>query len=141
MRLRPSTQRAIAPSLPTPCDAGNPAAYIRDLSKSELAEAEGHAEETADVAAEHAAEFLPFTTAYADAERLGVEDEVRVESCPSHCGLVRPLCHLPHRYPITAAAIPLQRIRAINAQQAAYEAALKASGPAVALPSGAQKLA
>lgn len=57
--------------------AGNPAAYVRDLSKAELAEAEGHAEEAADVAAEHAHEFLPQSAVYLHAEALGVEDKVR----------------------------------------------------------------
>lgn len=52
---------------------GNPAVFIRDLTKTELAEAEGAAAEVADAAAEHAAEFLPYTTAYNAAERLGVD--------------------------------------------------------------------
>jgi len=55
--------------------AGNPAVYVRDATKSELAAVEGHAEEAADVAAEHAHEFLPYTNAYAAAERLGVADD------------------------------------------------------------------
>ena len=54
--------------------AGNPAAYVRDLTKTEVADAEGHAEEAADVAAEHAAAFLPQSAAYRHAEALGVED-------------------------------------------------------------------
>jgi len=56
--------------------AGNPAVFIRDLSKTELADAAGHAEEAADLATEHAHEFLPFNTAYQQAEALGVEDAV-----------------------------------------------------------------
>ena len=58
--------------------AGNPAAYVRDVTKTEAASVEGHAEEAADTAAEHAGEFFPFTTAYQQAERLGVTDEVSV---------------------------------------------------------------
>lgn len=58
--------------------AGNPAVYVRDASKTELAEMEGHAEEAADVASEHAHAFLPYTTAYQQAEKLGVQDAVRV---------------------------------------------------------------
>jgi hypothetical protein len=53
--------------------AGNPAVYVRDLTKTELAEAEGHAEEVAKDAAEHAEAFLPYTTAYQQAEALGLE--------------------------------------------------------------------
>lgn len=53
--------------------AGNPAVFVRDLTKSELAEAEGHAEEVAELASEHAHEFLPYTTAYQQAEALGME--------------------------------------------------------------------
>ncbi len=52
---------------------GNPAVYARDLTKTELAEAEGHANEAADLAQEHSAEFLPYTTAYNAAETLGVD--------------------------------------------------------------------
>lgn len=50
--------------------AGNPAVYVRDRTKTELAEAQGHAEETAELAEEHAHEFLPYTTAYQTAEKL-----------------------------------------------------------------------
>jgi carbonic anhydrase/acetyltransferase-like protein (isoleucine patch superfamily) len=50
--------------------AGNPAVYVRDRTKTELAEAAGHAEETAQLAEEHAHEFLPFSTAYQTAEKL-----------------------------------------------------------------------
>ncbi|RYG48670.1 gamma carbonic anhydrase family protein [archaeon] len=57
--------------------AGNPAVFVRPLTKMELAGATGHAEEAADVASEHAHEFLPYTTAYQQAERLGVTDAVR----------------------------------------------------------------
>ena len=53
--------------------AGNPAAFVRDLTKAEVAEAEGHAEEVARDAAAHADEFLPYTTAYRQAEALGLE--------------------------------------------------------------------
>ena len=61
--------------------AGNPAAFVRDLSKAELAEAAAHAEDEADVAAEHAREFLPQSTVYAHAEKLGVEDAVSARRC------------------------------------------------------------
>jgi hypothetical protein len=54
--------------------AGNPAAFVRELSKAEVEHAEEEASAVADAAAEHADEFLPFTTAYQSAEALGVED-------------------------------------------------------------------
>jgi carbonic anhydrase/acetyltransferase-like protein (isoleucine patch superfamily) len=37
---------------------GNPAVFVRDLTKNELAEAEGHAMQISNLAAEHANEFL-----------------------------------------------------------------------------------
>lgn len=43
---------------------GNPAVYVRDLTKAELAGVQAHAEETAEAAKEHAYEFLPANTAY-----------------------------------------------------------------------------
>ena len=49
---------------------GNPAVFIRDLSKTEIAEAEAHAEEVAELASSHAEEFLPYTNAYKVAEKL-----------------------------------------------------------------------
>lgn len=55
--------------------AGNPAVYVRDLTKPEVAEAEGAAKAVAALAAEHAYQFLPYTTAYVQAEKLGVVDE------------------------------------------------------------------
>ena len=54
--------------------AGNPAVFVRDLTKSEVADAASHAEETAELGAEHAAEFLPYSTAYQIAGRLGVDE-------------------------------------------------------------------
>jgi carbonic anhydrase/acetyltransferase-like protein (isoleucine patch superfamily) len=54
--------------------AGNPAAFVRELSKAEVEHAEEEALALAAAAAEHADEFLPFTTAYQTAEALGVED-------------------------------------------------------------------
>ena len=53
---------------------GNPAVYVRDLSKTEMAEAEGHAEEVAAAAGEHAGELMPYTTAYRSAEALRLEE-------------------------------------------------------------------
>jgi carbonic anhydrase/acetyltransferase-like protein (isoleucine patch superfamily) len=55
---------------------GNPAVYVRDATKTEIASIEHHAEEAAETAAEHAHEFLPYTTAYQQAEKLGVTDAV-----------------------------------------------------------------
>jgi len=55
--------------------AGNPAVFVRDLTKGEIAEAEGHAEEVSKDAEEHSAEFLPYTTAYRQAEALGLVDD------------------------------------------------------------------
>lgn len=51
--------------------AGNPAQYVRDVSKTEIASAEAHAEEVADNAAQHAHEFLPHGSAYLQAEKTG----------------------------------------------------------------------
>jgi len=53
---------------------GNPAVFVRDLSKAEIAEAEGAAKDISALADEHAYQFLPYTTAYQSAERLGVTD-------------------------------------------------------------------
>ncbi len=52
---------------------GNPAAFVRDLTKAELGEAEGAASALAAAAGEHADQFLPWTTAYQQAEALGLE--------------------------------------------------------------------
>lgn len=65
------------------------------MGAGELAHKEGDAADAAKLADAHAEQFLPFTTAYQQAEALGVEDD---------------------------------RIKAINAAQAGYEAALKAKG-------------
>jgi carbonic anhydrase/acetyltransferase-like protein (isoleucine patch superfamily) len=54
--------------------SGNPAVFVRDLSKTEIAEAEGHAQEVAQEAAVHAAEFLPYSTAYRQAEALKIDE-------------------------------------------------------------------
>ena len=54
--------------------AGNPAVYVRDLTKAEIATAEGAAKDIAALAADHAYQFLPYTTAYTQAEKLGVTD-------------------------------------------------------------------
>lgn len=51
---------------------GNPATFVRDATATEQGEVEGKAEETADLAAEHAHEFLPYSTAYQQAEALGL---------------------------------------------------------------------
>ena len=65
---------------------GNPAVFVRDLSKTEKAEAEGHAEEVAAAAGAHAEEFLPYTTAYRSAEalRLVVVDPALAASKAKH---------------------------------------------------------
>jgi hypothetical protein len=49
---------------------GNPAVFMRDLSKTELAEAEGNAAAVAEAAREHAAEFTEVSTAFRAAEAL-----------------------------------------------------------------------
>lgn len=54
--------------------AGNPAVFVRNLTKNEMGHHESEAEATADLAAEHMHEFLPYTTAYQNAERSGVAD-------------------------------------------------------------------
>jgi len=81
--------------------AGNPAVYVRDLSKEEIAVAEAHVKDVAALAADHAYQFLPYSTAYAQAEALGVKDGA---------------------------------LAAIDAQQAAYEAAVAGKAPAAAAP-------
>lgn len=60
--------------------AGNPAKYVRDLSKDELAHAEHAAQDTTSIAGEHHSEFLPYTTAYQQAERLGLDSQNMVDS-------------------------------------------------------------
>ena len=93
---------------------------MRDLSKTELAEAAAHAEEEADVAADHAREFLPQSTVYLHAEKLGVEDAVRGRLLSRRsAGRRAASCH--HLYPSFPARL-LQSIKEINATQAAYEA-------------------
>jgi carbonic anhydrase/acetyltransferase-like protein (isoleucine patch superfamily) len=52
---------------------GNPAVYQRDVTKTELAEVEAHADATANNAAEHAHEFLPVQSAYLAAEQSGAK--------------------------------------------------------------------
>lgn len=52
--------------------AGNPAVFVRNLTKAEMAAIEQEAEEMADLAAEHAHEFLPVGNVYADAEKKGL---------------------------------------------------------------------
>lgn len=49
--------------------AGNPAVFVRDVSKDEMAAMEMEAEAHATLAEEHAHEFLPEGSAYQDAER------------------------------------------------------------------------
>lgn len=56
--------------------AGNPAVFVRSLSKTEMANFEPAAQKDCDLAEEHKAEFLPFTTVYQQAEHLGVADAV-----------------------------------------------------------------
>ena len=51
---------------------GNPAVFVRNLTKTEMAHHAVDAEAGADLAAEHKAEFLPANTAYLQAEALGV---------------------------------------------------------------------
>ena len=53
---------------------GNPAVYVRDASKEEVALAESAAKDVHTLAAEHAYQFLPMSTAYLQAEKLGVTD-------------------------------------------------------------------
>jgi hypothetical protein len=54
--------------------AGNPAVFVRNLTKTEMAHHQGAAEDTAELAAEHSFEFLPANMAYLQAETLGVDD-------------------------------------------------------------------
>jgi len=54
--------------------AGNPAVFVRNLTKTEMAHHQGAAEDTAELASEHSFEFLPANTAYLQAESLGVQD-------------------------------------------------------------------
>ena len=57
---------------------GNPAVFVRDVTKGELAHVEAAAVEISATAAEHAYEFLPASTAYQQAERLGVDSDKAV---------------------------------------------------------------
>jgi hypothetical protein len=56
--------------------AGNPATCVRSLTKTEMADFEPAAHKETDLAEEHKAEFLPYTTVYQQAEQLGVADPV-----------------------------------------------------------------
>lgn len=49
--------------------AGNPAVYVQDLSKSDMGHHEEDAQAAADLAVEHATEFLPVGSVYLDAEK------------------------------------------------------------------------
>jgi hypothetical protein len=60
---------------------GNPAVFVRDLTKAEIMDAESHAKEDADIASAHNEEFLPVTTAYAMQEnRLSEVAKIRAQS-------------------------------------------------------------
>jgi gamma-carbonic anhydrase len=50
--------------------AGNPAKYIRDLSEDEIKDVTKQAADYTAIARTHSDEFLPFGTAYLDAERV-----------------------------------------------------------------------
>ena len=50
--------------------AGNPAVFVRALSKEEMAALEAEEEERADLGTEHSHEFLPQGSAYLDAEAV-----------------------------------------------------------------------
>jgi len=51
---------------------GNPAVFIRNCTKTEIGAAEEYAAQLADSASDHRVEFLPFTTAYWQAEERGL---------------------------------------------------------------------
>lgn len=55
--------------------AGNPAAYVRDLTEAEIGGFQKQAMEYTDVADAHAYEFLPYGTQYLDAEALKAESK------------------------------------------------------------------
>ncbi len=50
--------------------SGNPAAFVRDLSKEELNHREAEAEDLADAAKEHAEQFLPVGNVYRNVRGL-----------------------------------------------------------------------
>ena len=50
--------------------AGNPAQYVRDVTEDEMLELTKQAEHYRELARTHSDEFLPYGTAYLDAERL-----------------------------------------------------------------------
>ncbi|OWZ00546.1 hypothetical protein PHMEG_00028233 [Phytophthora megakarya] len=50
--------------------AGNPAKYVRDLSDDEVADIAKQASEYKNIASTHSDEFLPYGTAYLDAEKI-----------------------------------------------------------------------
>ena len=81
---------------------GNPAAFRRDVGKGEAAGLEDHAVEVSVLAAEHAAEFLPYSTAYQAAEGLpsGVQDAavraiVDAQVAASAIELREGVCRIP----------------------------------------------
>ena len=51
--------------------AGNPAVYQRDLTEDEVDDMKKRAEEVAANARDHSHEFLPFGSAYQEAEKAG----------------------------------------------------------------------
>lgn len=53
--------------------AGNPAKYIRDISEDEMKDITKQATEYKGIAQTHSDEFLPYGTAYLDAERIKAE--------------------------------------------------------------------
>lgn len=52
--------------------AGNPARYVRDLLPDEIAGITDLAEAVHEIAQDHASQFLPYSTAYVDAEQFGL---------------------------------------------------------------------
>jgi carbonic anhydrase/acetyltransferase-like protein (isoleucine patch superfamily) len=55
--------------------AGNPAQYVRDLTADEISSFEKMANDYSTLASSHSEEFLPYGTAYLDAERIRAEDK------------------------------------------------------------------
>lgn len=50
--------------------SGNPASYVRDLTEEEVEDIAVVAEQAVELCKDHASEFLPYSSAYVDAEKL-----------------------------------------------------------------------
>lgn len=72
--------------------SGNPAAFVRDLSKEELNHREAEAEDLADAAKEHAEQFLPVGNVYRNVSAVASLVFAVLSVCVVHACLRCELC-------------------------------------------------